>query len=70
MPDGIALDAQGAVWIANPIAPECARYTEGGDDGRTLFMLTARSSDAHQAATEPTGKLLIATVEHPRAGRP
>ncbi len=89
VPDGIALDAQGAVWIANPIAPECARYAEGGDvlevietgqpcyacmlggdDGRTLFMLTARSSDAHQAAAEPTGKLLIATVEHPRAGRP
>lgn len=31
VPDGIALDADGAVWIANPIAPECARIAEGGD---------------------------------------
>lgn len=30
VPDGIALDAEGAVWIANPIAPECARIAEGG----------------------------------------
>jgi sugar lactone lactonase YvrE len=89
VPDGIALDAQGAIWIANPIAPECVLIAEGGDvldvidthqpcyacmlggeDGHTLFVLTARSSDAHQAAAEPTGKLLIATVDSPRAGRP
>jgi sugar lactone lactonase YvrE len=89
VPDGIALDAAGAIWIANPIAPECVRIAEGGevlevidtgqpcyacmlggDDGRTLFMLTAKSSDAHEAARAPTGKLLIATVEHPRAGWP
>jgi sugar lactone lactonase YvrE len=89
IPDGIALDAAGAVWIANPVAPECVRFAEGGDvlevietgqpcyacmlggdDGRTLFMLTARSSDAHQAAEEATGKLLIAHVDHARAGWP
>ena len=28
--DGIALDAGGAVWIANPAAPECVRIGEGG----------------------------------------
>ena len=89
VPDGIALDAAGAIWIANPIAPECVRIAKGGEvlevidtgqpcyacmlgggDGRTLFMLTAKSSDAHQAAAAPTGKLLIADVEHPRAGWP
>ena len=88
-PDGIALDAAGAIWIANPIAPECARIAEGGevlevidtgqpcyacmlggDDGRTLFMLTAATSLAHEAAASATGKLLIATVEVPHAGRP
>lgn len=31
VPDGICLDAQGAVWIADPTAPECVRYAEGGD---------------------------------------
>jgi sugar lactone lactonase YvrE len=89
VPDGIALDAAGGVWIANPVAPECARIVEGGDvhevidtgqpcyacmlggeDGHTLFMLTAKSSIAHEAAAEPTGKLLTARVEHPRAGWP
>ena len=89
VPDGIALDAEGAIWIANPIAPECVRIAQGGevlevidtgqpcyacmlggDDGRTLFMLTAKSSIAHEAAEAPSGKLLIATVDAPRAGRP
>jgi sugar lactone lactonase YvrE len=89
VPDGIALDAAGRIWIANPIAPECALIAEGGhvievidtgqpcyacmlggDDGRTLFMLTAKSSVAHDAAAEPTGKLLIAMVDEGRAGWP
>jgi sugar lactone lactonase YvrE len=89
VPDGIALDAEGRVWIANPIAPECALIAEGGevvevidtgqpcyacmlggDDGATLFMLTAKSSVAHDAAAAPTGKLLIAAVEAPHAGWP
>jgi len=89
VPDGIALDANGAIWIANPIAPECARIAQGGEvlevidtgqpcyacmlggeDGRTLFMLTAKSSIAHEAAASPSGQLLIATVDAPRAGLP
>ena len=30
-PDGIALDASGAIWVANPRAPECVRFAEGGE---------------------------------------
>jgi sugar lactone lactonase YvrE len=89
VPDGICLDADGAIWVANPIAPQCVRIAVGGevkevidtgapcyacmlggDDGKTLFMLTASSSDAHAAAASPSGKILIATVESPHAGRP
>jgi sugar lactone lactonase YvrE len=89
VPDGIALDANGAIWVANPIAPECVLIAEGGkvldvvetgegcfacmlggDDGRTLFMLTAPHSDAEEAAKAPGGRLLTATVDAPRAGRP
>jgi sugar lactone lactonase YvrE len=89
VPDGICLDANGAIWVANPIAPECALIAEGGkvlevidtgdpcyacmlggDDGRTLFMLTAPTSLAHEAAASPKGKLLIATVDTPHAGLP
>jgi sugar lactone lactonase YvrE len=89
VPDGIALNADGAIWIANPIAPECVLIAKGGavvevidtgmpcfacmlggDDGRTLFMLTAPSSNSEEAAKVPKGKLLIATVDSPHAGRP
>jgi sugar lactone lactonase YvrE len=60
VPDGIALDSAGAIWIANARAPECVRTASGGavvetiatsqncfacmlggDDGKTLFMMTA-----------------------------
>ena len=63
-PDGICLDANGHVWVANAIESECVLVAEGGeilqtvetsqpcfacmlggDDGRTLFMMTAQSSD-------------------------
>jgi sugar lactone lactonase YvrE len=89
VPDGICLDADGAVWVANPIAPECVLVAEGGAvkdvvetgdpcyacmlggaDGRTLFMLTAPSSLAHEAAAAAKGKLLVATVDTPHAGLP
>jgi sugar lactone lactonase YvrE len=89
VPDGIALDADGAVWVANALAPECALFAEGGnviekidtglncyacmlggEDGKTLFMLTAPTSLAHEVAASPKGKILIAKVDAPHAGRP
>jgi sugar lactone lactonase YvrE len=88
VPDGIALDAKGNIWIANPIAPECALIAPGGevlhvintdqpcyacmlggDDGRTLFMLTAPPL-APGGAHAPGGKILITKVDVGRAGRP
>lgn len=30
IPDGIALDGEGAIWIANPVSPHCVRIAEGG----------------------------------------
>jgi sugar lactone lactonase YvrE len=89
VPDGICLDAAGAIWVAIPIAPQCLRIAEGGevletidtgqpcyacmlggDDGKTLFMVTADSSDHAAAAGTQTGRILVATVDSPRAGRP
>lgn len=89
VPDGIALDANGNIWVANPIAPQCVLIAKGGkvvetidtgapcyacmlggEDGRTLFMLTASSANSHEAAAKTTGKLLVASVDAGRAGRP
>jgi len=30
LPDGIALDAEGGVWVASPISGACLRVVEGG----------------------------------------
>ncbi|HKP79924.1 MAG TPA: SMP-30/gluconolactonase/LRE family protein [Phenylobacterium sp.] len=89
VPDGIALDADGAIWIANPIATDCARIAPGGEvlevidtgeacyacmlggeGGRHLFMLTSASDDHETGPRSPTGKILVAEVDSPRAGRP
>jgi sugar lactone lactonase YvrE len=89
VPDGIALDADGNIWVANPIAPECVLVTQGGnildvietetpcyacmlggEDGRTLFISTAPTFEAHVASASPKGKFLIARVDVPHAGLP
>jgi len=89
VPDGIALDSAGAIWVANAFAPECARIAPGGevletiatsqncfacmlggDDGKTLFMMTAPTSLPEIAAAAPNGRVEIATVEAPHAGLP
>ena len=48
----------------------CYACMLGGGDGRTLFMLTAKTSIAHEAAESPSGQLVIASVEVPHAGLP
>jgi sugar lactone lactonase YvrE len=89
VPDGICLDAEGAVWIASATAPECIRLAEGGEvlavvtasqnvfacmlggeDGRTLFMMTAPTSEGEVAARAPFGRIETAEVSVARAGWP
>jgi len=36
IPDGIALDAEGAIWVASPTTGECLRVHEGGRVSRRL----------------------------------
>jgi sugar lactone lactonase YvrE len=81
VPDGICMNADGNIWIANAVSNECALLAQGGevleivntsqncyacmlggDDGKTLFMLTAQSSHAAIAGVSRAGKIEIAKV--------
>jgi len=88
-PDGICLDAEGAIWVSHPLGTEMIRVAHGGEvldrittsqpsfacalggpDRRTLFVATAPSSAAHEAAHAPLGRVEQLKVEVPGAGLP
>jgi sugar lactone lactonase YvrE len=87
--DGICLDENNHVWVANALAAEVILVAEGGEviqrvatsqncfacmlggaDGKTLFAVTAASSDAEEAAAARTGKIETLAVNAARAGYP
>jgi len=89
VPDGICLDAEGAIWIASPVSGEALRLAEGGrvldrveverqafacmlggEDGRTLFLCTAETSDPERCRAEATGRVEMVRVDAPHAGLP
>lgn len=89
-PDGICLDAAGAIWVTDPRGDAVLRVHEGGEvsdwiptgdgrfsfaamlggeDGRTLFVLTNTGSGPDNA-TKSDGRIEITNVEIPGAGLP
>ena len=40
VPDGICLDAEGAIWVASPVSAECVRVHEGGRISQTVKVAT------------------------------
>jgi sugar lactone lactonase YvrE len=87
-PDGIALDADGAVWFADANGSACVRVREGGeitdvvdagrgcfacalggDDRRTLFLLTGEGFSG-EAIRKRTGAIETVPVDVPGAGIP
>ncbi len=86
LPDGICLDASGAVWIANPAAPECALIAPGGEVlevidglGQNCYACMLGGPEGKHLfmltapsdpAKAPLGKILVAEVDAGRAGWP
>jgi sugar lactone lactonase YvrE len=88
-PDGICLDAEGHVWVANAIAAECVRVAPGGaivatvqtsqpcfacmlggQDRRTLYLMTAPTSMATVVSQSRQGCIETARVPVAGAGLP
>ncbi|HUY42693.1 MAG TPA: SMP-30/gluconolactonase/LRE family protein [Acidimicrobiales bacterium] len=87
--DGICLDAEGQIWVANALGTQCLRVKEGGEitasasasqntyacmlggDARDeLFIMTAPTSSRFDVADVRVGKIEVAKVAVPGAGRP
>ncbi|MGC2486917.1 MAG: SMP-30/gluconolactonase/LRE family protein [Acidimicrobiales bacterium] len=87
--DGMCLDDEGQVWLANAIAPQCLRVKEGGEitgvvgtsqvsfacmlggeDRRSLYIMTAPTSDRFKIADVLLGRIEVAQVAVSGAGLP
>ena len=88
-PDGICLDTEGQIWVANALASQCLRVAEGGEvtavvttsqtsfacmlggeDRRSLYVMSAPTSDRFTVASVTLGAIEMARVATPGAGRP
>ena len=87
--DGSCLDADGEIWVANAIAPQCLRVKEGGEvtgvvnttqnafacmlggeDRRTLYVMTAPNSSRFEIADVRLAKIESVRVDVAGVGLP
>jgi sugar lactone lactonase YvrE len=69
-PECVHIAPGGKVLEVIATGQRCFACMLGGKDGNTLFMLTAPPFGSPPSEGSPPGRLLIADVESPHAGRP
>ena len=69
-PDCLRLAEGGEVLEVVTASQDVFACMLGGKDGRTLFMMTAPTSDSEEAASAPNGRIEVVEVGVGRAGRP
>ncbi len=89
VPDGCCLDAEGAIWFADPVGRRVVRVAEGGavldevatdrsavacalggEDRRTLYVLTSKGTRPDRVAGAATGRVETVRVDVPGVGWP
>lgn len=65
VPDGICLDAEGAIWVASPLGAEVLRVREGGEV--THRVATSQRAIACALGGPKRTTLFVCTSEHLRA---
>lgn len=89
VPDGICLDAEGAVWFADALGQKAVRVNQdsevlaevatpqpcfactlGGDDMRTLFIITGAFVAPEENLRNRPGRIEFTTVDVPGSGSP
>ncbi len=69
-PECALIGPAGTIVATVETSQPCFACMLGGGDGRTLFMLTAPSSVAEVVSKSRQGRIEVARVETPHAGRP
>lgn len=68
-PDGICLDAEGAVWLASPVSSECVRVAEGGRVLDRVAVATQAFACILGGADRRTLFICTAADSHPASSR-
>ena len=69
VPDGICLDADGAIWVASPVSSEVLRVREGGEVTRRIKVSTQAYACMLGGPERRTLFVLTAETSHPDEAR-